>query len=32
MSYKSVHLQDILTIHEVYSIHYFEYMCDFSFP
>lgn len=32
MSYKSVHLQDILTIHDVYSIHYFEYMCDFSFP
>lgn len=32
MSYKSVHLQDILTIRDVYSIHYFEYMCDFSFP
>ena len=32
MSYKSVSLQDILTIHEIYSIHYFEYMCDFSFP
>lgn len=32
MSYKSVHLQDILTIHDIYSIHYFEYMCDFSFP
>lgn len=31
MSYKSVHLQDILTIREIYSIHYFEYMCDFSF-
>lgn len=31
MSYKSVHLQDILTIHDIYSIHYFEYMCDFSF-
>lgn len=32
MSYKSVYLQDILSIHEIYSIHYFEYMCDFSFP
>ena len=32
MSYKSVYLQDILTIRDVYSIHYFEYMCDFSFP
>lgn len=32
MSYRSVHLQDILTIHDIYSIHYFEYMCDFSFP
>lgn len=32
MSYKSVYLQDTLSIHEVYSIHYFEYMCDFSFP
>lgn len=32
MSYKSVHLQDILTIHDIYSIHYFEYMCDFTFP
>ncbi len=32
MSYKSVLLQDVLTIQEIYSIHYFEYMCDFSFP
>lgn len=32
MSYKSVPLQDVLTIQEIYSIHYFEYMCDFSFP
>ncbi len=32
MSYKSVPLQDVLTIREIYSIHYFEYMCDFSFP
>lgn len=32
MAYKSIRLQDIITIHEIYSIHYFEYMCDFSFP
>lgn len=32
MSYKSIYLQDTLNIHEIYSIHYFEYMCDFSFP
>ena len=32
MSYKSIYLQDTLSIHEVYSIHYFEYMCNFSFP
>ena len=32
MSYKSVSLQDVISIHEIYSIHYFEYMCDFSFP
>ncbi len=32
MSYKSVYLQDTLSIHVIYSIHYFEYMCDFSFP
>ena len=32
MSYKSVSLQDVICIHEIYSIHYFEYMCDFSFP
>lgn len=32
MSYKSVHLQDVITVTDIYSIHYFEYMCDFSFP
>lgn len=32
MSYRSVCLQDVLSIREIYSIHYFEYMCDFSFP
>lgn len=32
MSYKSVSLKDVISIHEIYSIHYFEYMCDFSFP
>lgn len=32
MSYKSVCLRDTLTIHDIYSIHYFEYRCDFSFP
>lgn len=32
MSYKSIYLRDTLSIHEIYSIHYFEYMCDFTFP
>ncbi|MCI9297756.1 MAG: AraC family transcriptional regulator [Lachnospiraceae bacterium] len=32
MNYKSVKLQDTITIQNIYSIHYFEYMCDFSFP
>ncbi len=32
MSYKSIHLNEILTIDEIFSIHYFEYMSDFSFP
>lgn len=32
MSYRSVQLQDVLTVKEVYSIHYFEYMNDFYFP
>lgn len=32
MSYRSVHLKDVLTIDEIFSIHYFEYMSDFYFP
>ncbi len=32
MNYKSLHLNDVLTIENIYSIHYFEYMSDFSFP
>ena len=32
VNYKSVKLQDTITIQNIYSIHYFEYMCDFSFP
>lgn len=32
MNYRSVDLRDTITIQNIYSIHYFEYMCDFSFP
>lgn len=32
MNYRSVHLQEVLTINEIFSIHYFEYMSDFYFP
>ena len=32
MNYKSVSLQNVISIQDIYSIHYFEYMCDFSFP
>ena len=32
MAYESVHLEDSITIDEVISIHYFQYMSDFSFP
>lgn len=32
MAYKSVRLKEVLTISEIYSIHYFEYMNDFYFP
>ena len=32
MNYKSLHLNDVLSIENIYSIHYFEYMSDFSFP
>lgn len=32
MAYESVHLEDSITIKDVISIHYFQYMSDFSFP
>lgn len=32
MNYKSIYLKDHISIHEIFSIHYFEYMSDFSFP
>lgn len=32
MNYKSVHLKDTVCIREIISIHYFQYMSDFSFP
>ena len=32
MTYKGVSLQDSFSIDEIFSIHYFEYMSDFSFP
>jgi len=32
MSYESVHLQQSLAINQIVTIHYFEYMSDFSFP
>lgn len=32
MAYESVRLEDSITIEEVISIHYFQYMSDFSFP
>lgn len=31
MGYVSVHLQDSIHIEEIFTIHYFEYMSDFSF-
>lgn len=31
MEYTSTKLKNIITIKEIYSIHYFEYMSDFSF-
>lgn len=31
MSYKSVNLENTLSIENVFTIHYFEYMSDFSF-
>ena len=32
MAYKSVVLEDSITIHRIISVHYFQYMSDFSFP
>lgn len=32
MNYKRVRLKDSLCIQEIISIHYFQYMSDFSFP
>ena len=32
MNYKSVHLNEVLTIDDIFSVHYFEYRSDFSFP
>lgn len=32
MNYQATHLREELTIHDIISIHYFEYMSDFTFP
>ena len=32
MAYKSVVLEDSITINRVISVHYFQYMSDFSYP
>lgn len=32
MAYKSVVLEDSITINRIISVHYFQYMSDFSFP
>ena len=32
MAYKSVVLEDSVTINRIISVHYFQYMSDFSFP
>lgn len=32
MNYKSIDLRDYITVHEIFTIHYFEYMSNFSFP
>ena len=32
MAYKSTCLQTILSVGSIISIHYFDYMSDFSFP
>ena len=32
MNYKSVDLRDYITVNDIFTIHYFEYMSNFSFP
>ena len=32
MNYKSIDLKDCITVDKIFTIHYFEYMSDFSFP
>ena len=32
MSYKSTHLRTVFSIRSIISIHYFDYMSDFTFP
>ena len=32
MAYESVHLENSITIENIISVHYFQYMSDFSFP
>lgn len=32
MAYTSVYLEDSISIHKIISVHYFQYMSDFSFP
>ncbi len=32
MSYKSTHLRTVLSVRSIISIHYFDYMSDFTFP
>ena len=31
MAYESVHLENSITIENIISVHYFQYMSDFSF-
>lgn len=31
MAYNGIELKNVLSIQKIYSIHYFEYMSDFSF-
>lgn len=32
MAYKSTHLRTVLSVRNIISIHYFDYMSDFTFP